>query len=41
MYFLAGNADPGFHEAGRVAAATLLAALAVAGGLLNATAMTS
>lgn len=41
VYFLAGNADPGFREAGRVAAATLLEALAVAGGLLNATAMTS
>ena len=32
---------PGFREAGRVAAATLLAALALASGLLNATAMTS
>jgi len=34
-------ADPGFRETGRVAAATLLAALAVASGLLNAAAMTS
>ena len=41
MYFLVGEADPGFRETGRVAAATLLAALALASGLLNAAAMTS
>ena len=32
---------PGFREAGPVAAATLLAGLAVASGLLNPAAMTS
>lgn len=36
-----GEADPGFRKAGAVVAATLLAALAVASGLLNAAAMTS
>jgi len=41
VYFLVGKADPGFRETGRVAAASLLASLAIASGLLNAAAMTN
>jgi hypothetical protein len=41
VYFLGGEADPGFGEAGRVAAAHMLAALGLGSGLLNAAAMTS
>ena len=44
MFFLVGKLVPRFAEAigeGRVAAATLLAALAVGVGMLNAAAMTT